>query len=713
MNSRNDAQASHHGRVYQASGDQHIVEHHHYDPVWAAPDSVRRPAVGRFPEVLRDRAELMEHLRAAVASGGSNQVYVLHGLGGCGKTAVACALFSHATTDGGQVGLWVNASDVTSLRTGMLAVAADRGASDGELTAARSGLRAAADLVWDRLDRSDRPWLLVIDNADDPAVLREGSWLRSSPRGTVLVTTRQAAARWWPGAELLHVGVLPRNDAAKVLCDLAPEAGTAEEAAEIADRLGRLPLALTLAGTFLAHQVIDPWTMTQYSHHLDGGRTTDTIALIDQGAAVLGADSRHLVSRTWQLSLDTLANHGAPEAHTLLRLLACWAGDPLPLSLLAGVELGSDLPAERVEPALRGLLDHSLTELLTGTPRFLRTHGVLLDSVAGRTPTEQHEPLITKAAEVLLDSLPAVPERGAQAADFTPLVPHVLALLRRTVQWGDVDGAIVEKPAECSVRLALALHRAGDYGSALALGERSVDLLKMRLSGDHPLVLRLRQRIGRTLSRLGRFEEAETMLRETLADCERSLGPNALDTLESCLSLSSPLYALGQTSESVELIKRTVAGRSKTLGPVHPLTLLARRYLLSAPPGPGLEEEARKGAALLSDCRLALGQEHSITLTVEHQYAHALLFTGRPAEALPHIQKAFAAHKERYGSDYPVTLSVQSLLSQALAQLGDMPEAIQHAEEVARRRLRVLGPEHPWTLIVQERVAQYRSSRNA
>ncbi|MFJ4921016.1 AAA family ATPase [Streptomyces sp. NPDC088725] len=203
---------------YQASGDQHITEHHHHgsaaDDAWRSPDSVRLPTVGRAPSVLRDRSEVMARLREAVASADRGQVYVLHGMGGCGKTAVAHGFFQYATTSGGHHGLWVNASDRASLRSGMLAVAADRGAGEGELAAARGGFRPPADLVWDYLDRSDRPWVLVLDNADDPAILRDGSWLRTSPRGIVLVTTRQAAARWWPGADLHYIGVLPREDAA-------------------------------------------------------------------------------------------------------------------------------------------------------------------------------------------------------------------------------------------------------------------------------------------------------------------------------------------------------------------------------------------------------------------------------------------------------------------------------------------------------------------
>jgi hypothetical protein len=274
-----DGHAEDRGRVYQASGDQHISEHHHYGDetaVSGGPDSVRRPAVGRPPVVLRDRAEVLERLRASVRAGRGGEVYVLYGMGGCGKTAVAYTFFQSVTNECGRVGLWVSASDRASLRAGMLAVAADRGAGDGELLAARNGLRPAADLVWQHLDRSAEPWLLVLDNADEPEILRDGSWLRTSPRGTVVVTTRRSAARWWPGAELQHIGVLPREDAARVLRDLAPHSGTHQEAARMAERLGRLPLALTLAGGFLSQQVLDPWTMETYGRR---GRWREVFAV--------------------------------------------------------------------------------------------------------------------------------------------------------------------------------------------------------------------------------------------------------------------------------------------------------------------------------------------------------------------------------------------------------------------------------------------------
>ncbi|MEK8142350.1 hypothetical protein NKH18_07180 [Streptomyces sp. M10(2022)] len=94
--------------------------------------------------------------------------------------------------------------------------------------------------------------------------------------------------------------------------------------------------------------------MEEYGRRLQ--ERPDPIELIDQGALDAGNDSRHLVSGTWQLSLNSLAGQNLPEAVTLLRLLACWSNDPLPLSLLANIRLDLTLPADRVELALRGCL---------------------------------------------------------------------------------------------------------------------------------------------------------------------------------------------------------------------------------------------------------------------------------------------------------------------------------------------------------------------
>ncbi|MEW1671653.1 tetratricopeptide repeat protein [Streptomyces noursei] len=702
-----DGHAEDGGRVYQSSRDQHISEYHYHGSEelgLAGPDSVRRPAVGRAPVVLRDRAEVLERLRSSTAARHGGRAFVLHGMGGCGKTAVAYAFFHFATEGNSRVGLWVNASDRASLRSGMLAVAADRGAADGELLAARNGLRPGADLVWERLNRSTEPWLLVLDNADDPEILRDGSWLRTSPNGIVVVTTRRAAPRWWPGAELQYIGVLPRDDAARVLCDLAPQSGTLKQAAEIADKLGRLPLALTLAGGFLSHQVLDPWTMDAYRRHLEEG---EGVELIDQGADILSDDDpRHLVARTWQLTLDSFEARGLPEAVTLLRLLARFAPEPLPVSLLNHAEVGRAFPRARTEAALRALLDQSLTELIDVGVRCVQTHGVLLDSVASATPPETLAVLSTTAGKLLNAAVPEQPDAGPEDPRLRLLSPHAIAMLRH--------GAPPQTMAELvgtATRLATALHRTGDYLTAWETAHGAVQISRETLGAEHRLVLAADSRAGRALFRLGRYPEAERVLRQVRGAQEQLFGADDPDTLDSSHGLQLVLGNVGKRTEALSLLRATITGRLASLGPAHPLTLRSQASLLTMLSKSELEmPENVSLLSLPADCERHLGADHTVTLGARHNHAWALYVLHQLHEADEEIRLVSEMYEHRFGADYPIALSAQQLHARIHYKLGNVEAAVDLMDEVVQKRASSLGPDHPFTTASRRVLADFRGN---
>lgn len=705
-----DGRAEDDGRVYQTTGDQHITEHHHYVDggrgVAGGPDSVRRPAVGHTPLVLRDRSEVLTRLREGLTSGRGAEVYVLHGMGGCGKTAVAQAFFDVATVEYRRVGLWVNAADRAGLRAGMLAAAADRGARDSELLAARQGHRPAADLVWHYLDESAEPWFLVLDNADDPAILRDGSWLRGSPRGTVLVTTRRAAARWWPGAELQHIGVLPREDAARVLCDLAPGSGTMEQAAEVADRLGRLPLALTLAGGFLAHQLIDPWTMDLYGRRLEEDEAAE---FIDQGAdALTEEDPRHLVGRTWQLTLDSFVERGLPQAVALLRLLARYAPEPLPLSVLNRPEIGAVLAPGSTETALTVLLDHSLTQLVDlGDLRCALSHGVLLDTVAAATPPTDLAALNPTAVRLLDAAVPAVPAAGPYDPRLRLLAPHVLALLRRTAEPSGAADAL-----RVATRLATALHRTGDYLSAWETAGAAAALAQRVLGDEHRLVLAACARTGRSLFRLGRYEEAEPLLRRVRSTQLRLFGADDPDTLDSGQGLQLVLANHGSREEAVALLGSVVAGRKATLGPWHPATLRSRVSLLAILTAREIAAEAEADDTLLSlpnVCARHLGPDHAVTLAARHNHARVQFVLGDHRSADDEIRQVVEDYQRVLGPDYPAVLAARQLHAQTQAALGHTDTAAELMAAVVAGRERSLGADHHFTTVSRDVLADLRS----
>jgi hypothetical protein len=204
----------------------------------------------------------------------------------------------------------------------LLGLARKLGAPDGEVAEALAGRVNPSDVLWPRLEATPG-WVLVLDNADDAAVLaaagrRAGEaagWLRPTRAGLIVVTSRTAEERaWGPMAQVHRIGPLQDPDGAQALLDLAPGAGDAAHAAALSSRLGGLPLALHQAGTYLASPFGAQRTFEAYGQ-----------ALEERFAQLLGRadEDRARVTGTWELSLSALDARSCPQARTLLRVLSC------------------------------------------------------------------------------------------------------------------------------------------------------------------------------------------------------------------------------------------------------------------------------------------------------------------------------------------------------------------------------------------------------
>ncbi|MFD9407295.1 tetratricopeptide repeat protein [Streptomyces sp. NPDC059989] len=698
------ASAVGHGRVYQAQRDQYISEHHHHAPppgdwMGPVPHSVRAPLTAEPATALRDRVELRARLLHSVAHGRGGPAQVLHGMAGCGKTALARHVFTRAVEHEGVVGFWVDASSAASLRSFMIGIAADRGASPPELEAAHAGRRPAADLAWDRLSRSAEPWLLVLDNADEPHLLQEGGWLRRSARGTVLVTTRDTAAEVWRDCDTHPVGVLPLTAAAQVLFDLAPDAGAPQDFERLARRLDRHPLALSLAGNHLRRQLLERWTVSDYLERLP----EDPSELLDQASDPSEEHARARFSSTWQLSLDALDRQNLPEAVTLLRLLSCFAPQPatVPLALLAPARLDATalpdldppLTGARADAALRGLVATSLVSLLDvpgdrGRPpvRGLQAHGLLLDTVAGRMPAEVRDALVRSAAGLLEAAVPDAPDDQ----DLRLLAPHALALLRRS------RGA---EPLALVRRLRALYYERGQFTAALDLAVATAGFSRQRFGAEHGQALADAYETGRVQSALGLFAEAEGTLRAVLTAREALLGAEDPLTLDTVHALGIALYGLGRWAEDEQLLRRALDGRERVLGGSHPDTLDTRGRLAEAVGELGRWDEARSLArTTLESSETALGARHPNTVLSRLAHAWAVAGQERWEEAEPLARQTVRAAEEVFGPDHPRTLAACHLHATVLIRLRRWQEAEETLRHVIAARESMLGTEHSHTL---------------
>ncbi|NUQ98102.1 MAG: tetratricopeptide repeat protein [Streptomyces sp.] len=706
-----------HSRVYQAVGNQIIVEYavHQSEPPapgaglgWASPESVRTPLVAPLSSPLRDRVDVRDALLRAIADPvtATNGLHVVHGMAGSGKTALSQTVFDEAVTSHGVVGLWVNASDRSSFRSGMLAVAHDRGAAQQEVDAAREGRRPDADFVWHYLDRSPEPWLLVLDNADDPSVFRHGAWLRSSSRGIVLVTTRLRDSAIWRRAAKHQLDVLDVSYAVDVLRDLVVSTEDTAKLELLARRLGCHPLALSLAGAYLGRQLLEPVSVDEYLKRLDADPS-----LLDRGAEPGEQELRRLITRTWQISLDTLTEQGNPQATTLLRLLSCFAAAPLPVGVLSPTALdGTGLPhavpsltGEHANLALEGLKTHSLVSLINadaGTERAavpsVQAHPLLLETVASRIPLDQRALLLESAAALLRRLLSTDSGRYVDPHTLRLFTPHASALLKHTAA----------HRAEAATASALAVVRdlrdqsyvRGDYATARVLADDAVHVTDGQGSAE---ALTDRHERGRVLTALGHFDEAATVHRATLEAREALLGPEHPDTLDSAHALGISLYGLGRWAEDELYMSRAADGRALVLGATHPDTIDSRGRLAEAIGQQRRWDEARQLAAEnLTVSERALGDDHPHTLLSRIALAWVLAGIGEWEEAEVHTRATLEGSERILGVGHPRTLAARQRLADVLSRLGQWTQALEAAQAVRAVRQQVLGPEHPHTLSI-------------
>ncbi|WP_374772094.1 tetratricopeptide repeat protein [Streptomyces sp. NBC_01310] len=566
--------------------------------------SLRYPHVDRVRGRETELAALSRMLRQP-----QEQFAVICGAGGLGKTTVAAQLAACAEEEGWQV-FWVRWRNSVDLAQQMTRVAVACGLPETDLEAARAGHENLPDVIWRQL-ASARRWLLVLDNIDEPQVVGPGEpvaqyrgWIRPHGRGLLLITSRDTSEQTWGRcARLLPLEPLGVPDAGRVLLDAAPRAGTQAQAQELAERLGRLPLALYAAGSYLATPTSRYPTFERYRQALDAELGT-----------LLGAEhpdasdpdvARTVVRHTWELSLDQLAAEGHVLARPLLRTLSLLAPAPVPLSLmipdLLTAVTGQATTVVAVEAALAGLYRYGLL----GTPgdpnvrvqpaqgddlpaqavlhSLVREISALALTAEIPDPTPWHQALAVVLTEAV-DNIVQAGRSGWPTARLLAAHPpillhydHVQGLADTTDTFYDLAGVLVD---------------AGAYTPAHALLQHLLRAQARILGPDHPDTLSGRGHLGSALIGMGKYPQAADLHRQNLDDYLRVMGPDHADTLRSRHSLALALDGTGTYAEAVDLHRQNLDDRTRILGPDHPDTMRSRGNLASALAGMGQYAQA-------------------------------------------------------------------------------------------------------------------------
>jgi tetratricopeptide (TPR) repeat protein len=197
----------------------------------------------------------------------------------------------------------------------------------------------------------------------------------------------------------------------------------------------------------------------------------------------------------------------------------------------------------------------------------------------------------------------------------------------------------------------------------------------------------------------GNLGVAEGRLREALAGWERLRGPDDVQTLKIASNLASVLLDLHRPEEAEGLMRDTVARATRSLGSAHPDTVRARNALAGALRGSParLAEAERLYQAILAD----IGDEGEQAMAVRHNLAAVLIHQGKLDQALRRYRELITARTRQQGAGHRDTWRSRHNYAVALSKAGDIAGAEKELAEVLTGYRSAFGPRHAATLGVQ------------
>jgi tetratricopeptide (TPR) repeat protein len=406
-------------------------------------------------------------------------------------------------------------------------------------------------------------WLVILDNVTDPADV--ASLLARAPAGRYLITSRRATGWHATGVAPIRLDVLDPGEAQALLAAiLAPgQPRQADGAAELCEQLGFLPLAIEQAGAYLAQAGATP---REYL-----GLLARYPAAMYQ-AAPEGGDAARTIARIWQVTVDRLADD--PLAGQVLRMLAWYAPDDIPRSLLDGL---ADPPA--VLHAVGRLAAYSM---LTTGPGTLAMHRLVQAVTRTFDPGDPHrdrqaiEDARGQATRQLFGAVPD-PEDPAGWSAWRALLPHIDALASHAL-----PGTDTQDTAKLLNQAGVFLLGQGQPGRAAGYLQRALADFARVLGADHPDTLTSQNNLAHAYWSAGNLGRAIPLHEQTLADRQRVLGADHPDTLTSQNNLARAYHDAGDLGRAIPLYEQTLADFVRVLGADHPHTLGSRNNLAAA-----------------------------------------------------------------------------------------------------------------------------------
>lgn len=544
------------------------------------------------------------------------------------------------------------------------------------------------------IDRRGEPCLWIVD--DLPAGMsgeEVRTWLAPHALARSLLTTR--SGDYDALAATVKPGMLAPEEAFDLLTALREPTNGQERttAREIAEELGKHPLAIDVAGAALASY--RRWeTFGAFREALED-ESADVLELAAEFAGELPTGHERSIAKTLLSSIDFLGDDGKD----FLRLASLLATAPIPRRLVAAVLAEADHvkdAAEHVASAWTETDSQSLTERIRRPARSV--HTLVARTVRFREKDSGRVMVLRGAAiRALLAELSRADD-VLQDPDLVDEAAHAQELVRVPTN---------EEELRLLSWIVFFHHLNGDHVSARRMSLIDVVRSKRLLGPDHEATLRARVNLAEILRDAGQLARARRYQEALLRVMRQRLGDAHNDTLIARANLAETMRVQGDLSAARVHQEDVLDARRHSLGDDHLDTLRARGNLANTIRDQGQLAEARRHQEIVFDLmQRRFGNEHQRTLDARLKLASTLYLQRELDAAYDHEVAVVSIRLRTLGEEHPRTLVARGNLAETMKALGDVEGSRAEQVRVLNTRERVLGADHPSTVSTRYKLAQ-------
>ncbi|KAJ7719820.1 P-loop containing nucleoside triphosphate hydrolase protein [Mycena metata] len=634
------------------------------------------------------RQEILNKMHHFFSDTEIQHTYVLHGLGGAGKTQISLKFIKESSSRFSDI-FFIDTSTIATIDTGLknIAVLKDFGDSPQD------------GLLW--LTSKVEEWLLLFDNADDPSINLK-DFIPQCNHGNIIITSRNPGLRVYAGSNSSLVSDMEKEDAVALLLKSALQEATSHTeqiAAEIVKLLHYLPLAIVQAGASISKsQDLDGYVPLYMKHQA---------RLLNEKPAQSYDQYAWTVYTTWQISFDQLTLPAAMFLQYCSFLHYNGISEEI-FSHASKYKFRSNGPSKEELREPREFLSYFLgpdgewdsLQFLDATNEVQSYSLISFDAEKkvfsihplvhswSQGSVQNPKGYMSTMGSILGMALSERPQWDMQLASLL-LCPHIELAVKM-----DVDIALVFR-----AQYATILREGGRYKQAARLQEEVLEKQTQLLGENHPKTLQTMGNLANSYLDLGEHQKAKELNVLVLEKRKQLLGEDRPGTLHTMGNLATSYSDLGKHQKAKELRILVLEKRKQVLGENHPDTLSTMGSLANSYSYLGEHQKAKELRILvLEKERQLLGENHSDTLQTMDNLANSYSSLGEHQKAKELEDIMLEKQKQVLGENHPDTLSTMGNLASSYSYLGEHQKAKELRILVLEKRKQLLGENHPDTL---------------